>query len=116
MVYVPGAQLEWPQAMLRAAAALRVFHIAYRDPQTANQLCQFLCAREDPVPVEPPTNHPGGWLTYRNIFRDLQRHCGLAPDAPPLQLPPESSSRDPDEIQAFADAIPYLSEGQPFTG
>jgi hypothetical protein len=116
MVYVPGPELEWPLALLRAAAALRVFHALYGGAQFVNRLCVHLSFSEDPVPIPPPTNNPEGWAAYRKIFRDFQRECGLDGGAPPLQLPPETSPLHPDLAQAFFDAIPDLSQGSPSLG
>lgn len=113
MVYVPGAEREWPLALLRAAAALRVFLAVYGGALFVNRLCDHLASSDDPVPIPPPTNNPEGWDAYRKIFRDLQRECGLEGGAPPLQLPPETLPWHPDKVSAFTDAIPDLSQGNP---
>jgi hypothetical protein len=116
MVYVPSAELEWPLAMLRAAAALRVFHALYGGARFSNQLCEHLSCSEDPVPIPPPTNNPEGWAAYRKIFRDLQRECSFDGCRQPLQLRPEVLPLHPDEVTAFTDAIPDLSQGNPSLG
>ena len=114
-VYIPGAELEWPLAMLRAAAALRIFHAIYgdADADVANRLCYFLSSTEEPVPIPPPTNNPEGWAAYRKLFRDLQKAVGINDGRPPLLLRSGSPPWNPDEVQAYVDAIPDLSQGNP---
>jgi len=116
MVYVAGALAEWLLALLRAAGALRVFHALYGDARIANHLSEFLSYHDDSMPAPPPTNNPDGWAAYRTIFRDLERACGLARGVPALQLPPDSPPWHPDAMQAFSDAIPDLSQGNPALG
>jgi hypothetical protein len=115
MVYFLGGQLEWLLRMLRAAAALRVFHAIYGDADidVANRLAQLLSSNASLPPIPPPTNNPDGWAAYRRVFRDLQTECGLEPNAVPLWFPPNVSPWDLDRVQAFTDVIPDLSEGQP---
>ena len=115
-VYVPGPEPEWTLAMLRAAAALRLLHAIHGAAGFVNQLCQFLCVSDNPVPLPPPTNNAGAWEAYRSIFRDLQRECGLAGGALPLWLPPEAPPWHPDDVQAFSDMIPDLSQGNAALG
>jgi hypothetical protein len=114
-VYFLGGQLEWLLRMLRAAAALRVFHAIYGDADSdvANRLAQLLCSNASLPPIPPPTNNPDGWAAYRRVFRDLQTECGLEPNAVPLWFPPNVSPWDLDRARVFTDAIPDLSEGQP---
>lgn len=115
-VYVPGPEPEWPLTMLRAAAALRLIHSDYGDARIVNQICAFLCSSDDPLPLPLLTNNPEGWAAYRKLFRDLQLECGLDKGTPPLLLQSGVPPWHPDEAQAFADAIPDLSQGNPSLG
>lgn len=116
MVYVPGPEREWPLALLRAAAAFRVFHALFGGAEFVNQLYAHLSFSDDPVPIPPPTNNPDGWEGYRKIFRDFLRECDLDRTAPAMNLPPETPPLHPDLVQAFFDAIPDLSQGSPSLG
>jgi hypothetical protein len=111
-VYVPSYEQEWTLRMLRAAAAVRIFHAIY-GAKIANELVGGLCVRPEDPPVPVPTNNPDGWLAYRKVFRELQNDCGLEGDRPPLQLPDGAAPWDPDEIQRLIDPIPDLSHEGP---
>jgi hypothetical protein len=114
-VYFPGRQLEWQLRMLRAAAALRVFHAIYGDASAdvANRLAQLLSSSASLPPIPPPTNNVDGWDAYRRIFRDLQSECGLEVGAVPLWFPANVSPWDIDRVQTFTDAIPDLRQDRP---
>lgn len=114
-VYFPGTQLEWQLRMLRAAAALRVFHAIYghASADAADRLAQLLSSSASLPPIPPPTNNADGWAAYRRVFRDLQTECGLDVNAVPLWFPANVSPWHPDRVQKFADAIPNLSQGRP---
>jgi hypothetical protein len=114
-VYFPGTLPEWALRMLRAAAALRVFHATYAvvSADAANRLAQLLCSSAGLPPIPPPTNNADGWGAYRQVFRDLQTECGLEEDAVPLWFPAKVAPWHLDRVQAFSDAIPDLSQGRP---
>jgi hypothetical protein len=101
--------------MLRAAAALRLFHALYGTmaSDVANRLAQLLSSNDPLPPIPPPTNNTDGWAAYRRIFRDLQHACGLEAGATPLWFPPDVAPWRPEGVQAFTDAIPDLSQDGP---
>jgi hypothetical protein len=112
MVYVPGAEAEFALALLRAAAALRIFHAVYGDARLANQIGAVLLAGRE-LPIPPPTNNPDGWEGYRGIFLDLLRACGGAVGSALLQPPSDAPAWHPDEATAFLEAIPDVSSATP---
>lgn len=113
MVYVAGAEVEWTLALIRAAAALRVFHALYGDADSANRLASYLAFSDEPLPIPPPTNNADGWEAYREIFRAVQRECDPAERIFALALPADTPTLHPDEVTAFSDRIPDLSQGSP---
>jgi hypothetical protein len=113
MVYVLSGEAGWPLSMLRAAAALRLFHTIYIDPTLVNGICQFLTFADQQVSAPPPTNNPDGWEAYREVFRAVRRDCDPAGTVPPLLLRPDAAPLHPDEANAFGEAIPDLSSGFP---
>lgn len=118
MVFSPGSQPEWLLRMLRAAAALRVFHATYGDQgdDIASRLAQLLCSDDPLPPIPPPTDNPDGWAGYRRVFRDLQSECGLGVGEMPLWFARGVEAWDPDRVLSFLETIPGLGEGRPSLG
>lgn len=116
-VYTPNPQQEWPLQMLRAAAALRIFHTSYGDARIANGIAHTLLFTENftenIMPVPSPTNNVDGWAAYRKLLRDLHRDCGCASGVLPLQLPADAPPWHLDEVLAFHERIPDLGSGSP---
>ncbi|MEO7859099.1 MAG: hypothetical protein ABIU05_01445 [Nitrospirales bacterium] len=66
-VYVPSAQPEWTLAMLRAAAALRLFHSDYGDTRIANRICELFVSKTPYRRPRQPTTRRAGLLIERSF-------------------------------------------------
>src|SRR4029079_18152447 len=67
----PGPLPPWEAGMLRASAALRMIHAVLTTATAAfvNKIALHLQAGGD-LPGVAPTNNPGGWHAYGEIFRE----------------------------------------------
>lgn len=127
LVLIGAVPSEIDLAILRAAGALRLVHALVQDPAVANKLASRAAAGDD-IDIEAPTNNPGGWAAYGELFRDLEAvslpgeqvkrsmlgklRGRAARRLLPLRVPDDYSALDLRVDRVSARQIPDLSEGQ----
>jgi hypothetical protein len=105
----------WEVYMLQAAGALRLFSATYIDHEMVNRLAQALIRLNDRPPFESPTNQPGGWAAYEEIFQNLNSEI-KGDSFFHIRYPQKFSELNIDETEKLFDRIPDLITGAPFIG
>jgi hypothetical protein len=113
----PSPMAAWEVRMLRAAAALRVMHLALPEgttPEIVNTLALHLqTGGEVPPEVPSPTNNPGGWRAYGEVFREANEISGAAPGELAVRLPSDYGESQRELDLEMGRRIPDLQTGSP---
>ena len=104
--------------MLRASAALRMIHAVHPGitPEAVNKLALRIQGGLEPTRVVAPSNNPGQWRAYGEIFRDAAETSGVAPGELALQLPSEYGVPERERDLRLGAFIPDLGTGSPALG
>ena len=103
--------------MLRAGAALRSIHVHLpgAQPDLANALALHL-QRGGDLPGPAPTNNPGGWWTYGEIFGDVRDLVGAGDDELAVRLTDDYSEAERQTDAQLLQRVPDLQTGIPSLG
>jgi hypothetical protein len=116
-VWSPRPAPPWTLAIMRAAGALRALSAYVGNSMMVNRLVGELVQHGDFTPVPPPTNHPGGWRAYANIFLQVAATAKPSPADPFwLRLPESYSDDDLAHDRQITEFIPDLRSGTPQLG
>ena len=76
-------------------------------------LIALLLQNGQTMPGTAPTNNPGGWQAYGEIFREINEACGITLSDLAVSLPSDYADSEMHTDQQWGQCIPDLSTGAP---